>query len=313
MNTASAPGKIILFGEHAVVYGRPALAVPVTQVRATVDVWPAEYRGVWIEAPNIRIKAELREIPTDHALAAALQILFSALGIDPYPNINIRITSTIPVASGLGSGAAVTVALTRALASHLRRAMKDEDVNAFVYEIEKIHHGTPSGIVTFKTAEAIRAGHPPDADHLFIVEHPPVLTVGVRGDGGRSHILATPARLEQLGVTVEGGPRWTNPGSAGLAITGVLPLNLGLEGVDERVSDRPMNLRIRSTGVQMSILDPLLPTFNELSGIMQCDMTVGGTLRHPTGFHVVTGGGQRQGDPGLGHGLSPKFRICSAC
>ena len=146
MNTASAPGKIILFGEHAVVYGRPALAVPVTQVRATVDVWPAEYRGVWIEAPNIRIKAELREIPTDHALAAALQILFSALGIDPYPNINIRITSTIPVASGLGSGAAVSVALIRALLGYLGRAAPDDEVNRLAFEMENIYHGTPSGI-----------------------------------------------------------------------------------------------------------------------------------------------------------------------
>jgi hypothetical protein len=88
-------------------------------------------------------------------------------------------------------------------------------------------------------------------------------------------------RDEQLGVTLEGGPRWTDPGTAGLAISGVLPINLGLEGVDERLSDHPMDLKIRSTGVQISILDPLLPTFNDLSGIMRCDMTVGGTLRHP--------------------------------
>ena len=86
---------------------------------------------------------------------------------------------------------------------------------------------------------------------------------------------------EQLGVTLEGGPRWTDPGTSGLVVTGVLPINLALEGVDERWVDRPMNLRVRSVGVQISILDPLLPTFNDLSGIMLCDFTVGGTLQHP--------------------------------
>ncbi|RPH37214.1 hypothetical protein EHM92_03260 [bacterium] len=88
-------------------------------------------------------------------------------------------------------------------------------------------------------------------------------------------------RDDQLGITLEGGPRWTIPGSSGLAVTGVLPISLALEGVGERLSDRPMSLRVRSAGVQMSILDPLLPTFNDLSGIMTCDLTVAGTLRHP--------------------------------
>ena len=146
MNTGSAPGKIILFGEHAVVYGRPALAVPVTQVRATVDVWPAEHRGVWIEAPDIRLKAALREIPSDHALAESLQLFFTNLNIDPIPNINIRISSTIPVASGLGSGAAVSVALIRALSEYVGQTLSDGDVNKLAYEMEKIYHGTPSGI-----------------------------------------------------------------------------------------------------------------------------------------------------------------------
>ena len=40
----------------------------------------------------------------------------------------------------------MTIALTRALASHLNYAMTDEELNAFAYEIEKLHHGTPSGI-----------------------------------------------------------------------------------------------------------------------------------------------------------------------
>jgi mevalonate kinase len=146
VNSASAPGKIILFGEHAVVYGRPALAVPVTQLRATVEVSPSQYRGVWIDAPDIRLKAELKEIDHDLPLASAIRRLFSELGLDPYPNLNIRISSNIPVASGLGSGAAVSVGLIRALCAYIGRPALDDEVNRIAFELEKVYHGTPSGI-----------------------------------------------------------------------------------------------------------------------------------------------------------------------
>jgi mevalonate kinase len=146
MTHASAPGKIILFGEHAVVYGRPALAVPVTQVRADVEVVDAARPGIWIDAPDVGLHAELNTLPSDHPVASIIHNFLFLSRLSPFPNLEIRITSTIPVASGLGSGAAVTVALTRALASHLNHSMTAEEMNAFAYEIEKLHHGTPSGI-----------------------------------------------------------------------------------------------------------------------------------------------------------------------
>jgi mevalonate kinase len=143
---ASAPGKIILFGEHAVVYGHPALAVPVTQVRAEVDISQSAHPGIWIDAPEVGLHVELNELPANHPLAAAIHNLFFALDIDPFPSLIVRVSSTIPVASGLGSGAAVSVALLRALSTWLQRPLSDEEINAYAYDIEKLHHGTPSGI-----------------------------------------------------------------------------------------------------------------------------------------------------------------------
>lgn len=146
MTQTTAPGKIILFGEHAVVYGRPALAVPVTQVHADVDITDASRAGIWINAPDVNLHAELNTLPSDHPIASVIHNLLFISRISPFPSLEIRITSTIPVASGLGSGAAVTTALTRALSSHLNYPMTNEELNAFTYEIEKLHHGTPSGI-----------------------------------------------------------------------------------------------------------------------------------------------------------------------
>ena len=130
---ASAPGKAILFGEHAVVYGRPAIAVPVHQVRTEVDVSPSPQPGIHIEAPDIGLSAELNSLPSDHPLAAQIHNLLFALKIDPFPDLHIRISSSIPVASGLGSGAAASVALIRALAGALERPLSDEQVNALAY------------------------------------------------------------------------------------------------------------------------------------------------------------------------------------
>jgi mevalonate kinase len=143
---ASAPGKIILFGEHAVVYSRPALAVPVTQVHVDVEVLDSPRKGIWIHSQGIDLRAELNSLPADHPVGSVILNLFAALKISSLPALDISIDSTIPVAAGLGSGAAVSVALIRALALHLSHPLPDEQINDLVYEIEKLHHGAPSGI-----------------------------------------------------------------------------------------------------------------------------------------------------------------------
>lgn len=151
MTIASAPGKVILFGEHAVVYGQPAIAAPVTQVRATAEVQdasPSAPDGIFLRAPDLGYETWLAENRPEDPLAVAIQQFQQKAGLAIMPNLVLTVTSTIPIAGGLGSGAAIAAAILRALAWHLDKP--DLATNALVtemaYEVEKIHHGTPSGI-----------------------------------------------------------------------------------------------------------------------------------------------------------------------
>jgi mevalonate kinase len=146
---ASAPGKVILFGEHAVVYNRPAIAVPVTQVRAkaTITADPSGPLGqVQIVARQIGLERELTDLPADHPLALAIKGVADQLGVDHLPALRLQINSTIPIASGLGSGAAVSVAIARALAAFLGHPLSDEQVSQIAFQVDQKYHGTPSGI-----------------------------------------------------------------------------------------------------------------------------------------------------------------------
>ncbi|RLC93913.1 MAG: mevalonate kinase [Chloroflexi bacterium] len=147
MTTAYASGKAILFGEHAVVYGRPAIAVPVTEVQAqaTIENAPSD-QGIRIIAQDLGRDYLLRDAPADDPLGLTVANALRHLRRSLEQDLTITIGSTIPIACGLGSGAAVSTALVRALVQHFDGWLATRAISDIVFETEKLHHGTPSGI-----------------------------------------------------------------------------------------------------------------------------------------------------------------------
>ncbi|MCS6841563.1 MAG: mevalonate kinase [Roseiflexus sp.] len=183
---ASAPGKIILCGEHAVVYGRPAIALPLSGIRARASVTSgAPGIGVRFDAPDLERRWLLSTAPNDPLSELTLATL-QQLGIVETPDIQITITSDIPIASGMGSGAAIATAIVRALAAAFGQNLSAAEVSALVYESEQRYHGTPSGIDNTVIAyeQAIwfqRRSEPPHLIEPLPIATPFTLLIGDTG------------------------------------------------------------------------------------------------------------------------------------
>jgi mevalonate kinase len=131
MYTGSAPAKAILMGEHFVVHGAPALAVPIK---------------------SMTLEVALAETPEQEPLPGHLGFCFwtsrEAFDRDCSVPLSVQVKSSIPEGAGLGSSAALSLAMARAMADAFRNPADDEALRRVSMACERQAHGKPSGIDT---------------------------------------------------------------------------------------------------------------------------------------------------------------------
>lgn len=182
---SAACGKVILLGEHAVVYGRSALAAPIPLAVEARVVDAAD--GVQLLIPRWGVEqrvAPVREHPT--GVAGILALLLQRLDLGDR-SMTIEVFPNVPRAVGLGGSAALAVSVIRALDRHFALNLTDPEISGFALECERAAHGTPSGVdntvATFGTTLLFRAASDGrDASFKEVqVSRPLPLVIGMTG------------------------------------------------------------------------------------------------------------------------------------
>jgi mevalonate kinase len=135
-------GKLILFGEHFVVYGLPGIATG-TDKYVEVKIEPIKEDTIIIsDKAFFNEVVDIKKEP-EHIKSRVLKPIIDKYGLE---KIKISFLGDAIASGGMGFSSALAVAMARATSDYLNLDLKDEEINELAYECEKVSHGTPSGI-----------------------------------------------------------------------------------------------------------------------------------------------------------------------
>jgi hydroxymethylglutaryl-CoA reductase len=198
--SGEAAGKVILLGEHAVVYDRHALALPLESSITASIVESSGGVSLTIPAWGMR-QAWTADEPAQGGAASAVRLIMNHLGVAAR-GFDIAVASRIPAAMGLGASAAFAVAVIRAFDSLLEKKLSNADVDNLAFECEKLAHGDPSGIdnniATYAQPVLYSKGTRTRTRPFELLEVPPLVVAssGMRGNT-KEQVAAVRARYER--------------------------------------------------------------------------------------------------------------------